>query len=283
MHLLTFRNDDGTLALGVKTWEGVLKTDLDPVAFFAAGLDQLPQLNAAVERAKAGGALLDEATLTFAPAVPAPGKIVCIGRNYAEHAAESGGSVPDTPMLFSKFNNALAAAGENVPLPPASVAQQYDYEAELTIVIGRQARGVSEDDALDYVLGYCCANDLSARDLQWRTSQFLLGKTLDKFLPLGPYVVTKDVVPDPQALRVRCWVDGELRQDESTAEMVFGVRHLVSYISHHFTLEPGDIICTGTPAGVIMGHADPQWLRPEQEVTVEIEGLGRLTNRLVAG
>lgn len=283
MRLLTFRGHDG-LRLGVKTDRGVLDVTgaagLTPAQFFAAGLEGLPRL-AELVNAAAADAFLDEATLTFGPCVVAPEKIICVGRNYADHAAESGGAVPETPMLFSKFNNALAAHGEDVPL--RSAANEYDYEAELAVVIGRQARDVSEADALDYVLGYCNANDLTARDLQRRTSQFLLGKSLDKFLPLGPYLVTADEVPDPQALRVRLWVDGDLRQDASTAEMVFSVRHIISYASRYFTLEPGDVICTGTPAGVIMGHANPQWLRPGQEVTVEIDGLGRLTNRLVAG
>lgn len=288
------------MRLGVKTGRGVLdvamaatafgdaETPVTPHAFFAAGLAALPRLAALVQRAESGAsadglgdAFLDETELTFGPCVVAPEKIICVGRNYVEHAAESGSAVPETPMLFSKFNNALAGHREDVPL--RAIAERYDYEAELAVVIGRRAQDVNEDAALDYVLGYCNANDLSARELQRRTSQFLLGKSLDKFLPIGPYLVTADEVPDPQALRVRCWVDGDLRQDASTADMVFTVRHLVSYASRYFTLEPGDIICTGTPAGVIMGHSDPQWLRPGQEVTVEVEGLGRLTNRLVAG
>lgn len=222
---------------------------------------------------------LNEARLC-AP-ILAPEKIVCVGLNYRRHAAESGMAVPTSPVLFSKFNNTLAGAGDAIPLPP--VAAQYDYEVELAVVIGRHTANVSEAEALNYVFGYCTANDLSARDLQMRTSQWLLGKTLDKFLPLGPALVTSDEVGDPQALAVRCWVNGDLRQNSNTADMVFPVAHLVSYISQHMTLQPGDIILTGTPEGVVLGRAQKDWLVPGDEVVVEVEKLGKLANRMVKG
>lgn len=209
----------------------------------------------------------------------APEKIVCVGLNYRRHAAESGMAVPTSPVLFSKFNNALAGDGEAVALP--GVATQYDYEAELAVVIGRRATSVTEADALAYVFGYATANDLSARDLQMRTSQWLLGKTLDKFLPLGPYIATRDEVGDPQSLAVRCWVNGDLRQNSTTGDMVFAVAYLVAYISQHMTLQPGDIILTGTPEGVVLGRAQKDWLVPGDEVVVEVERLGKLTNRMV--
>lgn len=224
--------------------------------------------------------LLDETTLTFGPCIANPGKIICVGLNYRRHAAESGMAIPSSPVLFSKFSNAIAAPGEPVVLPANTV--EYDYEAELGVVIGKRAKSVSEQDALNFVLGYCNVNDLSARDLQNRTSQWLLGKTLDQFMPIGPYLVTADEVRDPQAMDIRCWVNGALRQNSSTADMVFSVPELVSYISQYMTLEPGDVISTGTPEGVVLGMKEKQWLKPGDEVTIEVAGLGRLTNTMIA-
>jgi 2-keto-4-pentenoate hydratase/2-oxohepta-3-ene-1,7-dioic acid hydratase in catechol pathway len=188
--------------------------------------------------------------------------------------------IPTIPVLFSKFPNTIAAPGEQVVLPATAV--EYDYEAELGVVIGRRAKHVREQEALDYVLGYCNINDLSARDLQMRTSQWLLGKTLDQFMPIGPYLVTADTVGDPQALDIRCWVNSALRQSSTTADMIFSVAELVSYISQYMTLEPGDVIATGTPEGVILGMAEKQWLKSRDEVVVEIAGLGRLTTTFAA-
>ena len=294
MILLTFV-DGGALRLGVKTDAGVIDVAAAGAALGAgrggAGLDTIEgvlgggevtrmALADLVRRAgEAGGAaswLRPEEGLRLGPCVPRPGKIVCVGLNYRRHAEESGAAIPETPVLFSKFNNTVAAHEEPVPLPP--VATQYDYEAELAVVIGRTARNVAEDRALDHVFGYCIANDVSARDLQTRTPQWLLGKTLDKFLPLGPYLVTADEVGDPQALGIRLWLNGELRQDSSTADMIFSVAEIVGYISRHFPLEPGDLISTGTPEGVILGMAEKRWMRPGDEVVVEIERLGRLRN-----
>lgn len=220
--------------------------------------------------------LHDEATVTFGPCVANHDKIICVGLNYRRHALESGMAIPTVPVLFSKFPNTIAAPGEQIVLP--ATAREYDYEAELGVVIGRRAKHVREQEALSYVLGYCNLNDLSARDLQMRTSQWLLGKTLDQFLPIGPYLVTADAVGDPQALEIRCWVNGTLRQSSTTADMIFSVASLVSYISQYMTLEPGDVIATGTPEGVILGMAEKEWLKPGDEVAVEIAGLGRLTN-----
>jgi 2-keto-4-pentenoate hydratase/2-oxohepta-3-ene-1,7-dioic acid hydratase in catechol pathway len=219
------------------------------------------------------------AAVEFSAPLMKPGKIICIGLNYRRHCEESKMPIPSTPVIFSKFNNAIAAPGEKVTLPSGAV--QYDYEAELAVVIGREAKAVSEAEALDCIFGYCCANDLTARDLQFRTSQWLLGKTLDGFLPLGPYLVTADEMGDPQDLAVQCWVNGELRQNSNTSDMIFSVSELVSYLSQYMTLQPGDVICTGTPEGVILGMSEQVWLRPGDEVTVEIEKLGRLTNRMV--
>lgn len=224
--------------------------------------------------------LCQEKELTFAPCVLHPPKIICIGLNYHRHALESGADDPTSPVVFSKFSNALAAAGEPIPLPRDG--NTCDYEAELAVVIGHRARRVSEADALSYILGYCNANDLSERTWQFRTGQWLLGKTPDKFLPLGPYLVTADAIENPQALQISCRVNGEMRQQSTSADMIFSVAYLISYLSHHMTLEPGDVICTGTPEGVISGMQEKRWLVPGDEVSVEIKGLGILTNVLAA-
>ena len=227
------------------------------------------------------GQPLDLPSLRLAPCVPHPGKIVCVGLNYRRHAIETHAAIPSHPVLFSKFGNALAASGEEIPLP--SVAVQYDYEAELVVVIGRQATRVGEAEALDHVWGYCNGNDLSARDLQSQSSQWLLGKSLDHFAPIGPWLVSRDEAGDPSAMPIRCAVNGELRQDSSVGDMIFAVPELVSFISRHITLEPGDIIFTGTPQGVALGRPDKPWLRAGDEVSVEVGSLGRLVNRMTAG
>ena len=186
--------------------------------------------------------------------------------------------IPATPVIFGKFANSLSASGDRIALP--TVDSEYDYEAELGVVIGREARDVSVDRALDFVAGYCCANDLSARGAQLATSQWMIGKMLDGFLPLGPYLVTTDDIPDPQALRVLCQVNGEVRQLSWTSDMIFSVAEIVAFLSRYATLKPGDVIITGTPEGVQMGQKTPVWLKPGDEVAVDITGLGVLTNTL---
>lgn len=213
--------------------------------------------------------------------VPWPGKIICIGLNYRRHAIEANLTLTETPLIFAKFGNSLATSGESIPLP--STAKQYDYEAELGVVIGRRAVNVAESEALEYVWGYCNCNDLTARELQARTSQFVLGKTLDGFLPVGPELVSSDEVGDPQNLAIRTWVNGEIRQDSNTSDMVFTVANIVSYISRYIPLEVGDFIATGTPGGVILGMNPQVWMVAGDIVDVEIEGLGRLSSPLVAG
>jgi len=294
MILLQFKTSEG-MHLGVKTQRGVV--DLTAALSDSAAGEQnaIPSSLAAVcadgsaacaalehfvQRVFASDSaerwLREEATLTYGPCVANPGKIICVGLNYRRHAVESGMAIPTSPILFPKYSNAIAAPGEPVVLP--ANAMEYDYEAELGVVIGQRAKNVSEQEALNYVLGYCNLNDLSARDLQFRTSQWLLGKTLDQFMPIGPYLVTPDEVGDPQALDIRCWVNGALRQSSSTADMIFSVAYLVSYLSQYMTLEPGDVIATGTPEGVVFGMQEKQWLKPGDEVSIEIAGLGRLTN-----
>jgi 2-keto-4-pentenoate hydratase/2-oxohepta-3-ene-1,7-dioic acid hydratase in catechol pathway len=298
MILLTFRDGDG-LKLGVKTSRGVVDVAAAQAALgtsnggapesmdalIAGGNGASKALADLVARAEAAPAaedwIRDEPTLTLGPAVPDPGKIVCVGLNYRKHAEETGAAIPETPVLFSKFNNTVAAASEDVPLTDA--ATQYDYEVELAVVMGADAVNVSEADALGTVFGYATANDISARELQTRTSQWILGKTMDKFMPIGPYLVTADEVPDPQKLPLRTWLNGELRQNSNTDDMIFSVAEIIAYISRHFSLAPGDVIITGTPEGVILGMPEKKWMVPGDMVEVEVEGLGKLANRMVAG
>jgi 2-keto-4-pentenoate hydratase/2-oxohepta-3-ene-1,7-dioic acid hydratase in catechol pathway len=289
MRLLTYNSDDGR-KLGIKTARGILdvaaaaaaagvKRAITPDAVYRHGSALLPRLNDLVAATDDPAHFLNEADLTFGPAVPNPGKILCVGLNYQKHAAETGASPPAEPVLFSKFNNAIAAPNEDIPIQADWT--QVDYESELGVVIGGRARNVSVDDALDYVFGYCNMNDLSERRLQLLSGQWLLGKTLDKFLPLGPYVVTADEIPDPQKLSVKGWLNGEPRQDSNTADMIFTVAEVIAYASKVMTLDPGDVISTGTPEGVIMGMEPKVWMQPGDEYIVEVEGLGKLVNRMV--
>ncbi|GCE08875.1 fumarylacetoacetate hydrolase family protein [Dictyobacter aurantiacus] len=291
MRLLTFHAPTG-LKLGIKTERGIIDVAAASTALHiqhvpatfeelcsgdAVDLQGLHQLVNAAE-GKSGDWLLSEDNIQYGPSASRYGKIICVGLNYRRHAAESKMPVPESPVLFPKYANTLAGSGEDIPLP--ANATQYDYEAELALVIGRRAHNVSEQEALDYVLGYCNGHDLSARDLQFRTSQWMLGKTVDKFLPIGPYLVTSDEVGDPQNLSIKLWLNGEIRQQSNTSDMIFSVPYLVSYLSQYITLEPGDTIVTGTPEGVISGYAQPQWLKAGDQVTIEIGNLGRLTNVL---
>lgn len=276
---------DVTGALAAQPADGVPKTVHEAIA---GGGEAVRTLAAYAERVLSGTGgtgtafLRNEDSLVFAPCVPNPGKIICVGLNYRKHAEETGAPIPAYPVLFSKFSNALAAHRQDVPLPKAS--SMVDYEVELAVVIGRKAKDVPKEKALEYVFGYCAANDLSARDLQTRTSQWLLGKTCDGFCPLGPYLVTADEAGDPNRLELKCSVNGEVRQHSNTSDMIFPCDELVSYISRHMTLMPGDVILTGTPEGVILGYPEEKrvWLKPGDVVTVEIEKLGALTNRLAA-
>ncbi|WP_134701321.1 fumarylacetoacetate hydrolase family protein [Ammoniphilus sp. YIM 78166] len=293
MKLLTFHTPEG-LALGVKTAKGVLNVakaaSLGPVTQIPLSIhelltggekarSELMELVQMAEGRRDENLYLQEEELHIGPCVPNPGKIICVGLNYRKHAEESNMPVPEYPVLFNKFSNTVAAHGDVIALPEN--AREIDYEAELVIVMGKKAKQVEKDKALDYVFGYCNVNDLSARDLQMRTSQWLLGKCLDHFSPLGPYLVTSDEVGNPNDLSVRTYVNGEVRQDSHTSDMIFHCEEIVSYISQYMTLEPGDIILTGTPEGVILGYPKEQqvWLKDGDEVTIEIEKLGRLTNR----
>lgn len=206
-----------------------------------------------------------------------PGKIVAIGLNYMDHCREQNMQVPDRPIVFTKFNNAIIGPGEAISWSPFTT-NQVDYEVELGVVIGKAARNVSEEQALDHVYGYTIINDVSARDLQFSDKQWVRAKSMDTFCPMGPVIVTKDEIPDPQDLRLRCLLNGAIMQDSTTAEMIFPVRQLISILSQYFTFHPGDVIATGTPDGVGVFRKPPVFLKPGDEITLEIEKIGTLYN-----
>jgi 2-keto-4-pentenoate hydratase/2-oxohepta-3-ene-1,7-dioic acid hydratase in catechol pathway len=210
-----------------------------------------------------------------------PGKIICVGLNYRDHAEEQGAPLPEAPLLFAKWQNTLIGPGEQIVIPP--IVTKCDYEAELGVVIGSSVRNVSAANALEAVAGYVCVNDVSARDLQFADGQWTRGKSPDTFCPVGPRLVPRDEIPDPQALSIRAVLNGEAMQDSSTSNMVFGVADVIAYITRTITLEPGDLIATGTPAGVGAFRKPPVFMQPGDEITIEIEGLGALTYPVVAG
>lgn len=295
--LLTFRpgTGKGDYRLGVKTPKGILD-----VAAAAKGLhmhapatmDELlqnedgPSLNALVDAALKSAAVktafVKEDGIGYGPVVTRPEKIVCVGLNYRKHAQETGAPIPKQPVLFSKFNTTLNHHNGTVKLP-VEAAVKFDYEVELVIVMGREAKNVPEADALSYVAGYCTGNDFTARDLQYETGgQWLVGKTPDQFAPLGPYMVTADQV-NGDNLKLECRVNGETRQSSNTSDMIFSCRQMIHYISRVITLKPGDIIYTGTPEGVIQGKPKEKqvWLKPGDKIACSLENLGELKFDLV--
>ena len=288
MTLLNMRTAAGP-RLGVKLPKGILDVaaaarhykvaapiDTDDLLQHGKG----SQLSALVAAAADGPAALylQESAVQHAPLVTRPEKIIMMGFNYRRHAAETGTPIPANPTLFNKFNNALNHHRGTIALPTAT-AKQFDHEIELVIVFGRECRNVSEAEALSYVAGYCTGNDFSARDLQYLTTQFMIGKTFDGFAPLGPYLVTSDLVGNPDNLRLECRINGEQRQDWNTNDMIFNCRQLISFASRMMTIKPGDILFTGTPHGVIFGKpkAEQVWLKPGDRVACSVEKLGELT------
>ena len=210
-----------------------------------------------------------------------PSKIVCVGLNYRDHAEEQGTALPTAPLLFAKWQNTLIGPGDPIVIPP--LVTKCDYEAELGVIIGSTVRDVSAENALEAVAGYICLNDVSARDLQFADGQWTRGKSPDTFCPVGPSLVPRDEIPDPQALTIRAILNGETMQDSTTANMVFGVAEIIEYVTRTITLEPGDLIATGTPAGVGAFRDPSVYMQPGDEITIEIEGLGSLTNPVTAG
>ncbi|MBT8593523.1 fumarylacetoacetate hydrolase family protein [Polynucleobacter paneuropaeus] len=288
--ILTIMNADGTESMGVVTPKGVI--DVRTVAKklkIAAPitLDQLLQegnaaaFNKVVAGAdKSGVPYLDESKITYGRLFVNPGKIVCVGLNYREHANEIGMAHPRVPPLFNKYNNSLTSHNCILRIPPPEVSYKLDYETELLIVIGKRMRNVPEAETLNYVAGYCTSNDFSSRDLQLETPsvQWMIGKTLDQYAPIGPYFVSADRVGDPNKLQVQTYVNGQIRQNSNTADFIHNTQKMLSYISTYWALEPGDIVFTGTPQGVILGYPkDKQvWLKKGDVVVSVVEKLGEL-------
>jgi 2-keto-4-pentenoate hydratase/2-oxohepta-3-ene-1,7-dioic acid hydratase in catechol pathway len=250
-------------------------------ALLAAGPDALRAAADAVRSPSATRLPADRATLL--PPVPDPGKVLCIGLNYRDHAIEGGKAIPAEPVLFGKFSNTLIAHGEPIRLP--KVSQKVDYEAELVVVIGRRGKDIPAERAMSHVAGYTVGHDVSARDWQFRGEerQWIIGKTFDTFAPTGPHLVTADEVPDPHTLPIRLRLNGQVMQNSNTREFIFPVPQLLAYLSQVLTLEPGDLIFTGTPPGVGAARKPPVFLKPGDVAEVEIEGIGLLRNPVVAG
>jgi 2-keto-4-pentenoate hydratase/2-oxohepta-3-ene-1,7-dioic acid hydratase in catechol pathway len=295
MKLLTFRTSEG-LKLGVKTEKGILdvakalkivpsetKVPYTMDELLQVGEVGVSALNAYVAKIEAGqhhDLFLEEGSLVLGPCVPHPGKVIGIGLNYQGYLKRSNTPQPTFPYIFTKFPSAVRATDDPILIPSNST--QVDYEAELAIVIGKKARRVSPEEAPDYIVGYCNTNDFSARDLQYSTPSWLPGKCCDSFCPIGPYLVTSDEVGDPNNLNLRAYLNGKLYQESNTSDMILNCKEIVSGVSQFFTLEPGDIILTGTPEGIIMTWPEEErvWLQDDDEIIVEIEKLGRLTNRM---
>ena len=283
MRLISFISGSGETLAAVAGGRWLAASELLPdgprtmAELLAGGEAALAALRTAAdpERIAEDGRPVDGLEL-LAP-VPRPGKVVGIGRNYREHVDEEGTQRPAAPLVFAKWPTSVIGDRGEIRWDPG-LTSQVDWEAELGVVIGRRARDVPEEDALDYVLGYTCLNDVSARDIQFGDGQWVRGKSLDTFCPMGPALITADEIGDPQDLAIGCLVGAERVQDARTSQMYFGVAAIVSYCSHSFTLEPGDVIATGTPGGVGVFRDPPRYLADGDVVTVEIERIGRLVN-----
>lgn len=296
MKLCTFEKNDN-YHLGIVTKEGIIdinsillkdstnnnipKTLDEIINNGDKALDKLKEYINKLEKNIYESHLINEKDVTFGPSILNPEKIICIGLNYKRHADEINAPYPESPILFNKFNNSLT--GHNKPIVIPNVTEQLDYEVELGVVIGKKTKNISKEEALNSVFGYVTVNDLSARDLQMKTPQWLLGKSCDDFCPAGPYLVTRDEVENPQNLNLKTYVNGEIRQNSNTSDMIFQIDEIISYISQHMTLSPGDLILTGTPEGVVLGYPEAErfYINPGDKVTVEIESLGSLSNTFI--
>jgi 2-keto-4-pentenoate hydratase/2-oxohepta-3-ene-1,7-dioic acid hydratase in catechol pathway len=280
MKLVTFRGADGSVKPGLLQDDSIL--DLTSAGFSDA-LDAIRQGTEALQKAAASGKgqRIPAAQVQLLAPIPTPPRIFCVGLNYRDHAVESKMEIPKVPTIFIKLPSAVIGPEAEVRIP--SMTKQPDYEAEFAIVIGRQGRRIAAQDWQEHVFGYTILNDVSARDVQLSTSQWILGKSFDTFCPIGPAIVTKDEIVDPHALDVRMTIGGEVLQHSNTRELIFKAPELIAYISAVTQLEPGDIISTGTPAGVGLGRSPQRWLKPGEVMIAEVDGLGRLTNPVVAG
>ncbi len=255
--------------------------DLDGRLFQQAkGLyEQLTEAEQSLGGASLETGLIPRSQARLLAPVPRPGKLICIGLNYRDHAEESKMKIPETPVVFSKFTTSVIAPGEPVVLPTTS--HQVDYEAELAVVIGRRTKGIKAEKALDYVLGYTIVNDVSARDFQFADGQWQRGKSCDTFCPMGPAIVTTDDVPDPHKLSIKLQLNDQTMQDSNTDQLIFGVPQLIEFLSETITLEPGDVIATGTPAGVGFARKPPVFLKAGDVMQVEIEKLCALRSPVI--
>lgn len=282
MKLVTFRHDDGVPEPGVVVGDRVVGLS---AAGFSTALGVIEHWASARESIQSyidGGHATNVYPLSgvdlLAP-VPRPPKVICVGLNYRDHAIESNMEIPALPTVFSKFSHTVIGPGDEIVLPKNT--EKPDYEAEFAVVIGKTAKRVSAGDWEDYVFGYTCVNDVSARDFQLATTQWLMGKTCDTFCPMGPWIVTTDEIADPHALNISMTINGEILQSSNTRELIFRVPELIEFISARMTLEPGDVISTGTPAGVGFGFKPPRWLKPGDECVIAIQGIGELRNPVV--
>jgi 2-keto-4-pentenoate hydratase/2-oxohepta-3-ene-1,7-dioic acid hydratase in catechol pathway len=254
---------------------GKIKEDrLYPLRFQGTMMDFIRGEEKAEEIA---GAPLPLHQVRFAPVVGNPAKIIALGLNYLDHARESKGTIPKVPLIFAKFPNALIGHKESI-VWHQEITNKVDFEAELAVIMGRKTYRCKEEEALDHVFGYCCANDVSARDLQFGDGQWVRGKSLDTFCPLGPWIVSRDEIPDPHSLGIKTVVNGSTMQNSSTAMMIFKVPQVIHFLARHLTLMPGDVILTGTPHGVGTFREPPIYLKDADEVVIEIERIGRLVN-----
>ncbi|MBS3679038.1 fumarylacetoacetate hydrolase family protein [Ornithinibacillus massiliensis] len=267
-----------------KESQSKLETSLpsDPTIFFKQGLPLIEKVKEAYGYAKDNRfekvKRYERREVYLGPVISEPSKIICVGRNYVEHAQEMKSEIPEYPVLFAKFANSLIGADDAIE--KTSFTDKLDYEVELTVVIGKEAAKVKREDALDYIAGYTIGNDVSARDLQKRTPQWLQGKTVDRSTPIGPWIVTPDEVGDPGKLDITCYVNGEVRQSSNTEKFIFDIPYLIEFISHLITLNPGDIIMTGTPDGVAFGMETPKFLQDGDIVRLEISKIGHMENRV---
>jgi len=261
---------DGRTRVGLVRGDNLLPLDYEGT--------MMDLVNTGLPKGLQTGPPLPLGAVQWAPAVSCPGKIIAVGLNYLDHAKESKGEIPHVPLVFAKFPSSLIGHKEDI-VWDEDTTRKVDFEAELAVVIGKEIRNCPEDEALDAVFGYSCANDVSGRDLQFGDGQWVRGKSLDTFCPLGPWIVPREAISDPQNLSIRCWLNGRLMQDSQTSSMIFGVSELVSFMSRYFTLFPGDVILSGTPHGVGAFREPPVYMKNGDEVVVEIEAVGRLVNR----
>lgn len=278
MRFCTFKNPKGEIKVGYEK-------EIDYIAELSDYTDMIdlivryPDEIQKIKKDSGHTAVYPRAAVRLMPPVHNPNKMIFVGLNYRDHAKESNVPIPQKPIFFAKFNNSLAADGDTIIIP--SETQECDYEVELAVIIGKKTKYIESDEAMNHVFGYTICNDLSARDLQLQEgSQWTRGKAIDNFAPMGPFAVTTDEITDPHSLNISCRINGEYRQNESTAQLIFNVPYLISHLSKTMTLLPGDIISTGTPAGVAFALKPPKWLQPNDVVEAAIEGIGVLRNTM---